>query len=63
MYIIIEVKQTNKHTADCLAPLQAEKITNLNAAVLLRSPSRHQTLDVDSSVSHVRVDSSLLAKY
>lgn len=38
------------------------KITDLNAPVLLRSTSRHQTLDVDASISHTGVYSSLLAK-
>ncbi len=39
-----------------------KKITNLNAPVLLCSPSRHQTLDEDASISHVGVYSTLWAK-
>lgn len=42
--------------------INKKKITDLNAPVLLRSPSWHQTLDVDSSISHIGVYSSLLAK-
>lgn len=45
---------------DHILKWQIEKITDLNAPVLLCSTSRHQTLDVDASISHTGVYSSLL---
>lgn len=39
-----------------------KNITDLNAPVLLCSTTRHQTLDVNASISHIGVYSSLLAQ-